>query len=146
MIKEFEFYHGAVFAKLLHDHEDAVSIKPYPTPGNSSYIVNDTIGIYIKYSKKRMSPWQFSFTKEHQNELLEINKTFGRVYLVLVCRDDGIIALSFKEVKNILDKVHEETEWIRVSRNPREKYIVTGSDGRLPYKTGQNEFPRKLFS
>jgi len=58
MIKEFEFYHGAVLSGLAHA-DRPVSLKLYPTSSNSSYVINDTIGIFVKYSSKRMSPWKF---------------------------------------------------------------------------------------
>jgi hypothetical protein len=34
---------------------------------------------------------------------------------------------------------------IRISRRPKEKYSVSGSDGGLKYKIGENDFPRRLF-
>ncbi len=32
MIKEFEFYHGVVFSKLIHNIPDGISIKLYSSP------------------------------------------------------------------------------------------------------------------
>ncbi len=100
----------------------------------------------MKYSSKRMSPWGFSFLKSHQDEILEIKKAIGEVFLLLVCHDDGIVALNFDKLKIILDEVHDQVEWIRVSRRPREKYSVSGSDGKLKFKIGGNEFPKKIFN
>jgi len=34
----------------------------------------------------------------------------------------------------------------RISRLPREKYSVLGSDGVLSYKVGDSDFPRKIFN
>jgi len=145
MIREFETYHGAVLSRLIHGGVP-VQIRTYPSTDNASYIVNDSVGMYIKYSSKRMTPWNFSFQKRHQNELQEMKDRFGSVFLVLVCGDDGLVTLSFEELKSILDEQHEEVEWISVSRRPREKYKVTGSDGKLNHKIGENEFPKKILS
>ena len=145
MLKEFEFFHGVVFARILHGRNVPVSIKSYPTQDNASYVVNDKAGIYIKYSSKRMSPWRFSFQKEHQDEILDMKNKFGEVYTVLVCNDDGIVCLSFDELKEILDTRHDTVEWISVARGPREKYEIKGHDGKLRLKIGNNDFPGKIF-
>ena len=144
MIKEFEFYHGAVLSGLAHAGM-AVSLKLFPTSSNSSYVINDKVGIFVKYSSKRMSPWSFSFNQSHQDEILEIKNRLGEVFLLLVCFDDGIVTLNFDELKIILNEIHKTVEWIRVSRKPREKYSVKGSDGKLKFKIGGNEFPNKIF-
>lgn len=144
MLKEFEFFHGVVFARILHDGNLSLSIKNYPTSDNASYIVNDNIGIYIKYSSKRLSPWRFSFQKEHQDEILEMKNELGKAYTILVCNDDGIVCLSFDELKQVLDDQHS-FEWISVARGPREKYEVKGHDGKLRFKIGNSDFPKKIF-
>lgn len=146
MFKEFEFYHGVVFANILHSTNERIAIEPYPTPSNSSYVLNQSIGLYIKYSSKRMSPWSFSFRKEHQDEILRMKEDLGEVYVVLVCNEDGFVTLSFSELKAVLNEVHEEVESISVWRSPREMYLVKGSDGKLPFKVARNELSRKLLS
>lgn len=145
MIKEFEFFHGVVFARIFHSANTPVSIKIYPTPDNASYIINDKVGIYIKYSSKRMSPWLFSFQKEHQDEILAMKNKFGEVYTILVCNDDGIVCLNFNELKEILDEQHDVVEWVSVARGPREKYEIKGHDGKLRLKIGNSDFPIKIF-
>ena len=145
MIREFEFYHGAVLAKLLHESGQSVTIEPFPSESNASYVVNKNIGLFIKHSAKRMSPWRFSFAKEHQDEILEMKNKLGEVFLLLVCGEDGIVSLSFGEVKNLLNATHDPVEWISVARNKNSHYTVKGSDGFLGYKVSNKDFPRKLF-
>lgn len=145
MIKDFEFFHGIVFSGLVHGMNKEVSIKNFPTPDNASYIINNKIGIYIKYSKKRLSPWRFSFQKRHQDEMLKMKQELENVFLLLVCHDDGVVTLSFNEVKRILDNSFEEVEWISATRNKRQMYAVEGSDGKLSFKIGRDEFPKKIF-
>lgn len=145
MIKEFEFYHGIVFARILHAMQKQISIRSFSSQDNASYIINDKVGIYIKYSTKRLSPWRFSFQKRHQDEILEMKNKFGEVFLLLVCNDDGIVAISFDELKQILNKQHDHVEWISVARGRREMYAVKGSDGELEFKVGKADFPVKIF-
>ena len=146
MIKDFEFYHGLVFARMLHGSGRSFSIKSFQSKSNASYVVNDVIGIYIKYSSKRMSPWRFTFIKDHQEELDLLRSTVQKVFLLLVCNDDGIVCLNYVELKQLLDSQHDPIEWISATRHKREMYSVKGSDGELNFKIGQSEFPEKLFS
>lgn len=145
MIKEFEFYHGVVFTKLIHCSKNSISIKSFPTTSNASYVYNENIGIYIKHSTKRLSPWRFSLQKIHQDEIVQMKNQLKEVFLVLVCGDDGIVTLSYNELKQILNEVHEEVEWISASRKPNKEYTVKGSDGELGRKVGKNDFPKKIF-
>ncbi len=146
MIKEFEFFHGLVFARIFHGIQRAVSIKLFNSvSSNASYVIDGHIGIYIKYSAKRMTPWRFSFLKEHQDEIDLMKKDLKDVFLVLVCNDDGIVCLSYDELKQIFDDQHDPIEWISATRHKREMYAVKGSNGELGFKIGHNDFPEKLF-
>jgi hypothetical protein len=145
MISEFEFFHGAAFARLLHATQRQLSIRPYSTSDNAAYVVDETKGIYIKYSAKRLSPWHFSFQKRHQETILEMKKNIGAVFLLLVCNDDGVVVLTFDELKQILDETHESVEWISATRNRRQMYSIKGSDGKLSFKVGRDEFLHKMF-
>ncbi|MFZ2152328.1 MAG: hypothetical protein WAV09_04440, partial [Minisyncoccia bacterium] len=136
MIKAFEFYHGLVFARILHATQKSILIKPFPSSDNASYVLNDKVGIYIKYSTKRLSPWRFSFQKRHQDEILDMKNKVGEVFLLLVCNDNGIVAISFDELKQILNETHEQVEWISAARGKREMFSVKGSDGELEFKIG----------
>lgn len=146
MIKDFEFYHGVVLSKLIHGTNEQVSIKAYPSASNASYILNECVGLFVKHSTKRMSPWRFSFQKVHQEEMLEMRNNLKEVFLILVCGDDGVVTLSFDEVKKILDDSHEQVEWISAARNPRKEYTIKGSDGSLGKKVGKSDFPRNVLS
>lgn len=145
MLKDYSFYHGLVFIEILNATGKPVKVQIYPTPSNSSYAINDEIGIYIKYSTKRMSPWRFSFLKEHQEEIDEMSTILSNVFVVLVCHTDGIVCLDYNELRHVLDENHSEVEWISAARSKREKYAVAGSDGNLRVKIGNSDFPRKVL-
>lgn len=145
MIKEFEFYHGAVLAKLFHESKQSITIELFPSKSNASYVVNKSAGLFIKHSSKRLSPWRFSFSKEHRDEILDMKNKLKNVFLLLVCGDDGVVALNFDELKTILDETHAPVEWISASRNRNQEYTIKGSEGALKYKISRKDFPRKLF-
>ena len=145
MNKDFEHYHGVVFSKLLHFDKEPVKIVQYPSTDNASYIINDRVGVYIKYSTKRMSPWTFSFDKRHLSEINEMSKQCPQVVILLVCRDDGVVGLTISEYRQIINGTSETGEWIRVSRKQREKYAINGSSGKLRNKIGMSDFCEKIL-
>ncbi len=146
MIKEYEYLHGVVFNRLCSVSEVNLHIRPYKPGGYSSYIINNKAGLFIKYSGKRLTPWRFTFTKAHQDEIQEIQKRFGEVFIALVCHLDGVVVLSFEELKKILDEIHEESEWISVSRRRNKMYSVAASDGKLDFKVSKSSCPEKIVS
>lgn len=146
MINEFEFYHGVTFARMLHATQKELAIKPYSSSDNAAYVVNGSTGIYIKYSTKRLSPWRFSFQQQHRDRILEMKKNVGEVFVLLVCNDDGIVVLTFDEFTQVLNEAQGGTEWISAARNRRQMYSIKGSDGKLSFKVGKDEFLGKLFS
>jgi hypothetical protein len=145
MMSEFEFFHGVVFARMLHATQQQLIIKPYSPVDNATYLVNGK-GLYIKYSSKRLSPWRFSFQKRHQDRIVEMKKDLGQVFVLLVCNDDGIVVLGFDELKQILNENYDSVEWISAARNSRQMYTIKGSDGKLRFKVGRDEFLNKIFS
>lgn len=145
MTREFEFFHGLVLARLLHSVDGKVGIERFPAASNSAYIVNDSIGLYIKYCAKRMTPWRFTFRKEHQTELQKMRMILDAVFIVLVCNDDGLVCLRDDELKQITDNVREPVEWVSATRRRRQMYSVKGSNGALEFKMGARDFPEKIF-
>jgi hypothetical protein len=75
-----------------------------------------------------------------------MKEKLGEAFLLLVCNDDGVVVLSFDEFRQILNETHGDTEWISAARNKRQMYSVKGSDGKLGFKVGKDEFLGKLFS
>ncbi len=143
MIYTYDYYHGSAINRLL-DAGKSVKLMNFPSDTNSSYTLNDKIGLFIKYSEKRISPWRFNFNKSHQQELNHMKDLHKKVYVIFVCSDDGFTCLSWSELKKLLDENHEDGEWIYIKRMRREKYTVTGSDGKLKYKIGKNDYPTKI--
>ena len=144
-IDVFELYHGAALTKLLNFGEK-ITIKTFPSNSNATFTLNEKVGIYIKYSRKRMTPWIFTFKKLHQEELRTISELHKKTYLVLVCGVDGITCIEYEKLKKILNEQFGEAEWIRVHRYRREQYQLTGSDGKLNYKMSKKKFPSEIIN
>ena len=75
-----------------------------------------------------------------------MKKNIGTVFLLLVCNDDGIVVLTFDELTQILNENRETVEWISATRNRRQMYSIKGSDGKLSFKVGKDEFLEKMFN
>ena len=148
MADKFQHYYGVIFIGLLNKFRDReFSFKEYPTKSRSSYVVTqgrNTFGIYIKFSQKRITPWSFTFSREHQLEIENMTKNIQKIFIMLVCGNDGVAILSFDEFKKILDENYEENENVTVKRPPRGRYSVSGRDGKLNYKIVKNDYEKLL--
>ncbi len=140
---DYTFFHGSALVRLTQDPRTG-GIKLYQ--GNHCYLVNEKSCIYLKHSTKRISPWQFTFLPEHLSEITKIQNDTKALFVVLICNDDGICCLDYPEVAQlILVGNMDQTKSIRVSRSTHEKYGVSGTDGKLRHKIGNNDFPRKVL-
>ncbi len=134
MLNQSDFFHGVLLTKLLDYRELNVINHQY----FSAYIINNR-AYYVKYSKSRISPWSFSFSKAHVSELISLKEENENVYVVLICNEDGICCLNFEEFRTVISVENSNyPKWVKATRQKREKYAVTGSDGKLSYKIGDN--------
>ena len=144
-IKEIELYYGVVFSRLANCGVP-LSIEPLTYETKGIYLTNRSLPLYIKYTSKRLSPWHFSFTVSHQDDLQKAKLKFGSAFLIFVCGYDGICCLEFDQFKQVLDHVHENTEWVRIARKKKESYSISGTDGELKGKISDSDFPRVILS
>jgi len=140
---DYTFFHGSALVRLIQDlRTHAVELYK----GNHCYLVNKKSCIYLKHSTKRLSPWQFTFLSEHLSEIAEIQNDTKALFVILICNDDGICCLDYQEVTQLIMVGNmDQTKSIRVSRSTREKYAVSGTDGKLSYKIGNSDFPQKVL-
>ncbi len=143
-INDYEFFNGVVLNKLIRKGKP-VKIDIFPSSSNNAFTINDKIGLYIKYSKKLVSPWRFGFQREHQDEFKIMSDLCKMSFLILVCNKDGIVCINNKTLKTILDDKYEDVEWISASRLKRESYAIKGSDGKLKFKINLNDFPKHII-
>lgn len=144
MTGEFELYHGVALCRIAHN-EQTKSIRLLNKKSNSSYLVNDRIGIYVKYSTKRLTPWSFTFSPVHIEELTDLEKKTDKTFLILVCKDNGVACLDLEEAKAVMDFSLDRNQGLSASRRPREKYKITGTFGEMKYKFADNQFPKRIF-
>jgi hypothetical protein len=132
MIREFEYYHGVALRDMVVcGRPDALSIRLADSRGRlNSYIINDRVGLHIKHRSSRLSPWQFVFGKDTLDELEDLKAESRSAWLGLVCGEDGVLFLPESDFASVNAK-KSESAYLRVDRDKRAMYRVTGSSGRL---------------
>jgi hypothetical protein len=158
-ITNSEKYYGTVILRLIsHLGVKLPKVKFSISGGdsNSAFIIEgnspsligkgsySTAGLFIKISNKRLSPWRYTFLKRHQDEIAQLHKRFGQVFIAFVCGDDGIACVDFDELKSILDEHHEEQEWVSVSRKLNQNYRMKGNDGTYLKSLSRANFPNNF--
>ena len=134
MIAEFELYHGAAIRELIVGACVPVKIESYDNLGRvNTYKINGELGLHIKHSSKRLPPWQFTYSIDNLNEIRELAAHCSSVWLVHICWQAGIVALSLSEFLTINPPDAETTNFVRVDRDRNKMYRVNGTKGRLTH-------------
>ena len=125
---DFERYHGIVLRALITELPTGAHLKAEDAHGVvNSFVINEKVGLYIKHSAKRLSPWVFSFTGDHIAELDLLFDHTEQSFVCLVCEYDGFLTLSMEELKQLMDtKGSDLSLSIHVKRRKRHMYAVGG--------------------
>lgn len=135
MIAEYKLYHGAALAELVHELQTPVAIDELNETGRlSSYILNDSIGLQIKHSTQRLTPWAFTFTRYNISELLALRAKFDNVFVIFVCETQGMVCLTIEEILEVSEVGQSDQVWIRIERRRGKWFRVHGSEGELAAK------------
>src|SRR4051812_31723428 len=115
MIDEYELYHGAVIRRIIASSPSSLKLAVSDFSGRTNaYSLNRKVGIYLKHSAKRMSPWQFTFPPDQLVEFGLVAKKYANSFAMLVCGRDGIVAVNTAAIRDLLGKDNEVQGWIRV--------------------------------
>jgi hypothetical protein len=146
MISEASRYYGAVLAYMIDELEGSTQIqRAYPNcPG--FYVLNELVPIYIKYATRRHGPWTFSFQKDHQERHKNLFENYGHSVIAFVCGGDGIVALDYEELRNVLNDNFEQQKAISIRRKLNHMYGIKGRDGELERKISRKSLAILLQS
>ena len=145
MIGEKERYHGVALARLIQDSEGAVLLTSWNTVSRCAYVMNEATVLFLKYSTNRLSPWPFVFSAEQKDELSDLSGMFEAVWLVMVCGNEGIIAVPWNAANaRLLPNSHAGAFSLQASRKPGQKFRVGGS-GLKPLFVSESSFPDALY-
>jgi hypothetical protein len=138
MIPEYKLYHGAVLAELVDRLQKSLAIDELVENGRlTSYVLDGKVGMHIKHSMSKLTPWQFTFTPGNISELGFLQMTHRQSYVVFVCHTDGMVCLTVEEVNSLLSFGQGDQASIRVSRHRNELYSVSSGTAELPRKRAE---------
>lgn len=145
MIGERESYHGIVMARLVQDLNRPVLVENWSTVSRSTYVIDDSVGLYVKYSTKRLAPWAFEFTAEHNKEVEQLRQVVDSLWVVLVCGPVGIACESWPKVEPLITRREGGGFSLSVNWRPNHKFRLSGARS-LPLLVADRSFPSALFT
>ena len=139
MINEFKAYHGSAFAELIDESTVPITLFRPDLSNNAVYILNNSIGLFIKHSTKRISPWRFSFQADHVKNVLKLTQKFDYTFMVLIFGRYSIAVLNSQEIEDLLPLNSPVTSWVSVNSSHNTMLTVEGSSGRLKRKIRKSQ-------
>ena len=139
MINEFKAYHGSAFAELIDESTVPITLFRPDLSNNAVYILNNSIGLFIKHSTKRVSPWRFSFQSDHVTNLQELTQEFDHAFMVLICGRYAIAVLNNCEIRDLLPLNSPSTSWVSVNSSHNTMLTIEGSSGKLKRKIRKSQ-------
>jgi hypothetical protein len=138
MTPEYQFYHGALLHELIINCPGAILIELADVSGRRNcYLIQGQVGLLIKHSSARLSPWTFSFSKDNFSELHDLRTRTRVCFVGLTCGDDGFVCVRDRDFVQIATPTEGEMVSIRVERRPRKMYRVSSSGNALDRKIGR---------
>lgn len=138
MLDDYELYQGVVLRQIVVESHAAVQVTPFERAGRvNAYILGEKIGLFIKHSSKRMSPWSFTFHIDQIGDLLDLEIAYPVSFCAFVCGIDGVVTLDIGTLHQLVTFENSDAAWLRISRKPRTMYSVGGNRGDLPQKVAR---------
>lgn len=140
MFDDYEIYQGLVLRRIIVAAPVPLRIAPYHKSGRvSAFVLNERVGVFVKHSSKRLSPWSFTFLTEHLADLSDLATGFPSSCVAFTCGKDGLVMLPIVQFRQLVDfnSIESEQNWIRIVRKPRSMYAVSGKAGDIAHKVAQ---------
>jgi hypothetical protein len=135
MTPEYQFYHGAFLHEIITNAGRELRITLRDFFGRpDAFVIDGKIGVLIKHSSARITPWLFTFAKEHVAELCLLRAETKVCFVALVCGEDGFVCIRDSDLVDILAPTENDVASVRVERRPRKMYGVSSSGRSLDSK------------
>lgn len=135
MTPDYQFYHGAVLHEIIITAGREIRIMLRDFHGRpDAYVIEGRVGLLIKHSSARLTPWSFTFAKEHIEELHALRGETKVCFIALVCHEDGFVCIRDSALLGILSPTDTDVVSVRVDRRPRKMYRVSSSGNSLDGK------------
>ena len=143
IIQEKDLYHGAALTQVV-EHRSFKALNR-ATQAYGHYLINTDRHLYVKHSKKKESPWQFTFEKKHIQLIAQLIQNGRKVFLCIVCGGKTVCVLTEGEISEVLNLDDKHQQWISVSVPRSGSCHVKGGGGKLERTIPHNSFPDKVF-
>lgn len=135
MISEYQFFHGALLHELIRAAGQEIRIAPVDLGARSAaYLINGDVGLLLKHSASRLSPWQFTFPKESIDELRSLGSMARICFAGFVCGSDGFVCIRDNDLLSILRPTAKDVASLRIERRPRRMYWLSSAGNRFERK------------
>lgn len=129
MTHEFERYYGTVFTSLFEEVPE-VRIKRLST-SDSAYILNGSLGLYIKHATARVSPWSFSFRDSDFEVINSMPENLKDIAFALACGFHGVCVISKLDFEIAGGQFMGEPLRVTVRTVKGGSWTVSGTEGEL---------------
>jgi hypothetical protein len=145
MLDELDLVQGAVIRQIVVGSSSAVSVSPFNRSGRvNAFVIDARVGLYVKHSTKRLSPWTFTFHRDNWQELTDVQAAHNDTFIALVCGKDGVATIDMGILSDLVTFESTDQAWLRVERTPRSMYSVSGNRNELARKISRGVAPVSL--
>lgn len=135
MTPEYQFYHGALLHEIVIRAGRELRIELRNVHGRAdAYVIDGSVGLLIKHSTMRLTPWAFTFSRDHVDEIRALRAGTKVCFVGLVCGDDGFVCVRDADLVSILSPTDKDLASVRVERRPRKMYRVSSGGNELAGK------------
>lgn len=102
-----------------------------------AYVINGAVGLLLKHSAKRITPWTFTFMKEHIAEFHAIRQLTKASFVGFICGDDGFVCVRDIGLVSMLTPTAGDVASVRVERRARHMYRLSSGGNDLDGKVAR---------
>jgi len=136
MITDREHYHGIALARIAAAFPEGMQIRPESSGYRNSYVLNERIGLHLKFSGARIAPWSFNFLANQVDEVATLVREFGDAWLIFICGLEGVAGIRYSELTSGLERVSGGAPFnLTITRRPGHAFMIVNPGGdpiRLP--------------
>jgi len=139
-------YHGSFLASLVDNSGMSIEIAREFSNDNHIYTFNKTVGAYITYNSKRMSPWTFSFEPKHVKSIFDLFERQNDGFVILVCGFETTAVIHKSEIELLLPRDSASNTSITIRTGHDRKLSVSGTFGELNGKIAKTKTYERLLA
>lgn len=135
MTPDYQFYHGTLLHEIVITADRELRIELQNLHGRAdTYVIDGSLGLMIKHSTMRITPWSFTFAKDHVDEMRALKSNTKVSFVGFVCGDDGFVCIRDCDLVSILSLTDKDVASVRVERRPRKMYRISSGGNELQSK------------